>query len=104
MANNGARIKSNHHFGTRKAKDEELRSKGWKRIPHKGTVSVGFSDAMMTEAVLHDELRMFATEKCCPLILNGIKKEIYVDFDASSGDEEDEEDEDAAPAGRALFG
>ena len=71
-------------------------------------MSVGFSDAMMTEAVMHDELRMFATEKCSPLILNGIKKEVYVDFDASNGDEEDEdgdeEDEDAAPAGRALFG
>ena len=33
---------------------------------------------------------------------------VYIDFDASNGDEEDEdgdeEDEDAAPAGRALFG
>jgi hypothetical protein len=33
---------------------------------------------------------------------------VYIDFDASNGDEEDEdgdeEDEDAAPAGGALFG
>ena len=42
------------HLGTRQKKVEKFKEKGWKRIPHKGVVSVGIKDG--------DEKKFFVTD------------------------------------------